>query len=51
MLVSKEKAYFYNETVPINEKFRLKKCLTDEKKQGAVVKELKRQEDRKYTSV
>ena len=41
-LVPKEKTYFYNEAVPINEKFRLKKCLSDEKKQEAVIKELQR---------
>ena len=41
-LVPKEKAYFYNEAVPINEKFRLKKCLYDEKKQEAFIKELQR---------
>ena len=42
MLVSKKKSYFYNEAVPINEKFRLKKCLSDEKKQEAFIKELQR---------
>lgn len=41
-LVPKEKAYFYNEAVPINEKFRLKKCLTEDKKKEAVIKELQR---------
>lgn len=41
-LIPKEKAYYYNEAVPINEKFRLKKCLTDEKKKEAVIKELQR---------
>lgn len=41
-LVPKEKAYFYNEAVPINEKFRLKKSLSDEKKREAVIKELQR---------
>ena len=45
-LVPKEKAYFYNEAIPINEKFRLKKCLTDEKKQEAVIKELQRLRDK-----
>ena len=35
--IPKEKAYFYNEAVPINEKFRLKKCLTEEKKKEALV--------------
>lgn len=45
-LVPKEKAYFYNEAVPINEKFRLKKCLTDEKKKESVIKELQRLNDR-----
>ena len=41
-LVPKEKAYFFNEAVPINEKFRLKKCLTEEKKKEAVIKDLQR---------
>lgn len=41
-LVPKEKAYFYNKAVPINEKFRLKKCLTEEKKKEAAIKELQR---------
>ena len=41
-LVPKERAYFLNEAVPINEKFRLKKCLTEEKKKEAVIKELQR---------
>lgn len=45
-LVPKEKAYFYNEAVPINEKFRLKKCLTEEKKKEAVIKELQRLKDK-----
>ena len=45
-LVLKEKAYFYNEAVPINEKFRLKKCLTEEKKKEAVIKELQRLKDK-----
>lgn len=40
MLVPKERAYFLNEAVPINEKSMQKKSLTDEKKQEAVVKEL-----------
>lgn len=39
-LVQNEKAYFFNEAVAINEKFRLKKCLTEEKKKEAVIKEL-----------
>ena len=34
--------YQSNEAVPINEKFRLKKCLTEEKKKEAVLKELQR---------
>ena len=41
-LVPKEKAYFFNEAVPIHEKFRLKKCLTEEKKKEAVINELQR---------
>ena len=45
-LVPKEKAYFFNEAVPINEKFRLKKCLTEEKKREAVIKELQRLKDK-----
>ena len=45
-LVPKEKTYFYNEAVPINEKFRLKKCLTEEKKKEAVIKELQRLKDK-----
>lgn len=31
-LIPEEQARFFNEAVPINGKFRLKKCLTDEKK-------------------
>ena len=45
-LVPKEKAYFFNEAFPINEKFRLKKCLTEEKKKEAVIKELQRLKDK-----
>lgn len=45
-LIPKEKAYFFNEAVPINEKFRLKKCLTKEKKKEAVIKELQRLKDK-----
>ena len=45
-LIPKEKAYFYNEAVPINEKFRLKKCLTGEKKKEAVIKEIERLKDK-----
>ena len=46
MLVSKKKAYFYNEAVPINDKFSVKKCLTEEKKKEAVIKELQRLKDK-----
>ena len=45
-LIPEEQARFFNEAVPINVKFRLKKCLTDEKKREAVVKELQRLKDR-----
>lgn len=45
-LVPKEKAYFFNEAVPINEKFRLKKCLTEEKKKESVIKKLQRLKDK-----
>ena len=41
-MVPKEKAYFFNEAVPINENLRLKKCLTEEKKKEAVIKALQR---------
>ena len=41
-LIPEEQSRFFNEAVPINEKFRLKKCLTEEKKQEAVIKELQR---------
>ena len=34
-LIPEEQARFFNEAVPINGKFRLKKCLTDEKKKEA----------------
>lgn len=43
-LIPEEQARFFNEAVPINEKFRLKKCLTEEKKKEAVIKELQKQE-------
>lgn len=29
-LIPREKSYFYDGDAPINEKFRLKKCLTDD---------------------
>ena len=45
-LIPEGQARFFNEAVPINVKFRLKKCLTDEKKREAVVKELQRLKDR-----
>ena len=45
-LIPKEKAFLYNEAAPINEKFRLKKCLTEEKKKEAVIKELQRLKDK-----
>lgn len=45
-LVPKEKVYFFNEAVPINEKLRLKKSLTEEKKKESAIKELQRLEDR-----
>ena len=42
-LIPEEQARFFNEAVPINVKFRLKKCLTEEKKKEAVIKELQKQ--------
>lgn len=42
MLVPKEEAYFYNEAVPINARFRLKKCLSEQKKKEAVISEIKK---------
>lgn len=45
-LIPEEQARFFNEAVPINVKFRLKKCLTDEKKKEAVIKELQRLKDK-----
>ena len=45
-LIQEEQARFFNEAVPINEKFRLKKCLTEEEKKEAVVKELQRMKDK-----
>ena len=41
-LIPEEQVRFFNESVPFNGKFRLKKCLTEEKKKEAVIKELKR---------
>lgn len=41
-LVPKEKAYFLNEAVPIDEKFRMNKYLTTKKKKEVVIKELQR---------
>ena len=41
--IPEEQARFFNEAVPINVKFRLKKCLTEEKKKEAVIKELQKQ--------
>ena len=45
-LIPEGQARFFNEAVPINGKFRLKKCLTDEKKKEAVIKELQRLKDK-----
>ena len=44
-LISEVQVRFFNEAVPINVKFRLKKCLTDEKKRKAVIKDLQRLKD------
>ena len=45
-MIPEEQAHFFNEAVPINVKFRLKKCLTEEKKKEAVIKELQRLKDK-----
>ena len=45
-LIPEEQARFFNEAVQINEKFRLKKCLTEEKKKRVTIKELQRLKNR-----
>ena len=48
-LIPEGQARFFNEAVPINGKFRLKKCLTDEKKKEAVINELQRLKDKEQS--
>lgn len=41
-LIPPDKAYFFNEAIPLNEKFRLNNNLNEEKKKEVIIKELHR---------